>query len=940
MVQMKRVFLLLVLGVTLSFLKSEKLKAQTPQAASTSESLELLEDNFFYEFKDGKPTAWLVEGATTEVTGGKCYNSSTGSALGLVTTEKEGFVKQIVDLTKEASVVKKGDELQGMIHYCTDASERKEGPFRLACQFLDAQGQAIQIEESNLINNSKLYFGRKKTYGEFKFRVVVPENATKFEFVILVDKNSSVRLDDFSLLRLVDADKTAFISLLPQYATIEGAVGKKQEMVMAFQGLHLSEDVTASYSGNGGFQLAEATLPKAGKTIATTLAITPSKKGVYLMGRFGGGKLTFSSSSGVASQFLANLYIMDPASPPTLGLKEEIKAFLVEPEKTQDLMCELSTAGIIDHVKLRLENNDKFAFRLNTTFLYYSSYQEKLLANKFRLTFAPREVGEYKATLVVTTSMGKDLRVELSGKAVKMNGDLMSEQFRADNALDPRFVGRDEWKDFHKFDLGYWYLEGKWLESGKVAIKSQGMLAFDELFPNGLKEVKVESPAGSEILQGEYSLDGGGHWVALQSPVAGLYTVNQTRPVWLRFINKSNGEVELNKVTFTPYTEELRTKFAGIEEAVLLGADKTAQTLLNENFNASRHTRHFSLPNWQNIIIAGDIPAQAWHQKDRATGNVEEICPRFCFMKWGKTDDRPHQAWLLSPTLTLDGAKSKIVTFRLRYQTPTPQGQEKFGFYILAEKEGALKSTYVELKDFILPTVSFDADQWLDFFINLDKLDKNIFGEKFHLAFFLDSKVGGNATSLNFMIDDVTFGRDDFPIVNVDKEMLKFSFIPKVKTEAQELSFTTERAKDPINLIVVPQKKVLSFELSESRLPSQGGKVDVTFKSDKKEDQAAAILVQMRGAEPKLVRLLAQKVNSICPLTEKTSLTIYPTRVVNDLHIAGDYASYAIYTLNGERVAEAKATSQISVAELPAGNYMIRLYVENEGCKSLMFEKK
>ena len=45
---------------------------------------------------------------------------------------------------------------------------------------------------------------------------------------------------------------------------------------------------------------------------------------------------------------------------------------------------------------------------------------------------------------------------------------------------------------------------------------------------------------------------------------------------------------------------------------------------------------------------------------------------------------------------------------------------------------------------------------WFDYRIDLSKVEGLTIDDKFHVAFSYYSPVGGNETSLNFMIDDVT----------------------------------------------------------------------------------------------------------------------------------------------------------------------------------------
>ena len=61
------------------------------------------------------------------------------------------------------------------------------------------------------------------------------------------------------------------------------------------------------------------------------------------------------------------------------------------------------------------------------------------------------------------------------------------------------------------------------------------------------------------------------------------------------------------------------------------------------------------------------------------------------------------------------------------------------------------------------------------------------------MAFSYYSPVGGNATSLNFMIDDVTFGRTDLPELSVDNDFIQFVFRPGQEMTPQPLNIYSDR---------------------------------------------------------------------------------------------------------------------------------------------------
>lgn len=70
---------------------------------------------------------------------------------------------------------------------------------------------------------------------------------------------------------------------------------------------------------------------------------------------------------------------------------------------------------------------------------------------------------------------------------------------------------------------------------------------------------------------------------------------------------------------------------------------------------------------------------------------------------------------------------------------------------------------YLDLNSLVLVGVTVEDGKWYDYNIDLSTADSLGITDRFHLAFTYYSPVGGSATTLNFMVDDVTFGRTDLP---------------------------------------------------------------------------------------------------------------------------------------------------------------------------------
>lgn len=908
-------------------LKGTAAGAVVPEGPTT----ELLEDPYFYLFTDGLPTHWNTEGTVTALSGTERYNSSSGMAVGLVTNEDEGLIRQVIDLKRADKIVADGDELECLIHYYTVRSEQESGPFRLALRWLDASGQEIVTSEKDFINNPDLYFGRMKAYGALKFRTICPAGAEKLDFTVEVAPNSSVRFDDFSVLRLEAKDKTPLVAMLPQYRTIVGEVGVAKEYPIAIQGAHLADDQLPNFNGTDAdnvLKLNVEKLPKNGTTKAM-LTVTPTKKGVYAGANAYSVRFDGAEAENTGSLMLIG-YFKAAGTTPTMALKAgtSIREMKTLPSKSDEQSLEFDINDVITSVDLALVQPANGAFRIDVSQFYYAQKAEQLYQKPVKVTFNPKEVGEYEATLILTSMMADTLRLNLKGVCTAPATDVITENFTADQTMDARFKG-EAWKNYHKFDLGYWKLEGTWNGANNVTLKQNGVLYYDEILSNGVATVAVEPSANATNCTLEYSIDGGGHWTKLAAANAsGEFTVDTHRPTFIRFVAKN--DVELHKVVINPNKEADRLTFTKIEDAMIKSADNEPVALLSESFTNLRHTRVLGAEGWQNLTLRGERPFYAWQQKNTEQTMIENEVAQISFMRYGKVDQREHETWLISPTISYQKAASKILTFSLRFQNPTEDGREAFGLYIITEKDGTAKEHYLDLVNYAPANVTVEAETWYDYRIDLSKVAGLEIDDNFHVAYSFYSPVGGNETSLTFMIDEVTFGRTDLPEIKADKDFLYFNYRVGVEETPQVFTVSTERATAPVTVTLVPSLMKSYFKVAPVSLPAEGGVAAVGYKSDDDIKRAAMLLIQTRGAEPFVVKLFAEAITSgITDINGEGENALTMRLTEKGIEVKGAYKRYELFAASGQLLKQGTSENLISVDGLKAGVAILKLTTES-----------
>ena len=911
------------------------------QGTTEKATVELLDDPFFYSFNDGKPTHWATAGTVTQLKAGDRYSSDTGFGVGIETAANvDGYLKQVIDLNRTGKEVVQGDELECLVHYSTIESKRLEGPFRLALRWLDASGNELVSTEKDFINNPDIYFGRMKAYGNLKFRTVCPVGAVKLEFALLVAPGSLVRMDDFSVLRLADKDKTPLVAILPQYRTMMGEVGQPTTFPIALQGMHLSADQTPNFSGTKSssvMKLDVEKLPKNG-TVKANLTITPQVAGVYVGSNT--YKLRFSGADEDNSGSL-NLtgYFKRAGTTPTITLKadQQVREMKATPGKTDEQQLDFDIKDVITNVNLALKHDANSPFRIDVGQYYYATSSGKLYHRPVKVTFAPRKAGVYEAELRVSSVLADTLVIKLKGVSEAATSADLVENFTENRTMDGRFTG-DAWKDYHKFDLGYWKLNGKWNSKSNVTLAAKDTLYYDELIANGVNTLQLTPASSAAKCTAEYSIDGGGHWKSLTlGDGEGKYVVGTHRPTLVRFV--SSESVEVQRVTITPNTIDEREAFDKIEEAMLKDADSEPLAVLNETFSDLRHTRILGLKGWQNLTVRGERPFYAWKQKNADQSVVENEVAQISFLKYGVEDRREHESWLISPTLSYKNAQSKDLTFSLMYRNQTTNGEELFGFYIITEKDGKATPYFLDISEYVPAGVKLEPDMWFDYRIDLSKVEGLTIEDKFHVAFSYYSPVGGNATSLNFMIDDVTFGRTDLPELSVDNDFIQFVFRPGQEMTPQPLNIYSDRTTAPVTITLAPSAQKKYFKISSEKLPLEGGALAVGFKSNDSKTHAAALLVQTRGAEPIIVKLLAQPITAgISNVAGGDEDALLPVVSGSELIVNGKYQKYQLFSTDGSLLQQGGYQQRIDLSGIQPKVFILKLSTD-EGVKSFTLKR-
>lgn len=259
--------------------------------------------------------------------------------------------------------------------------------------------------------------------------------------------------------------------------------------------------------------------------------------------------------------------------------------------------------------------------------------------------------------------------------------------------------------------------------------------------------------------------------------------------------------------------------------------------LLNEHFDNVEHNKTLKLTGWQNVVTAGTRPW--WGYVD--VNNDGEHCAKATGYVWQGESNMVDSMWLITPALDYKNAKNQVFTFRVRGDALTDDMSAKLQLYFIDATDA--DDVFFQDLNIAMPDTKDQSGDWLDFQVNLAG-QENI-PDVFFMGFKF-SGINGAEGAATYLIDDVSWGRDDLPLISVDSpefyetvkpDELK-TFVLKVTganlTESITMSFTGNH----------PSK----FKMSPNTLPAEGGLVALGFHSDVEGIQDAYLRLRSRGA--------------------------------------------------------------------------------------------
>lgn len=258
-------------------------------------------------------------------------------------------------------------------------------------------------------------------------------------------------------------------------------------------------------------------------------------------------------------------------------------------------------------------------------------------------------------------------------------------------------------------------------------------------------------------------------------------------------------------------------------------------TLLNENFDNITNNKPVSIEGWKNVAMEGK---RAWWGSDADGEKTAKVSAYDSSVEIGKAT--PCEMLLVTPPLDFVNSATKMFTFSVMGNLLTEGMTDLLELCYIDLEGGEMNVFPVELT---MPNIPDLNNEWQEYHLNLEGQD---LADVFFMGFRFKSQLG-RENSATYYIDDVTYGRDDLPMITPSVTQLAFESTKGATTVSEEITLETLNTTEPITLSLGGPNKS-KFELTATTLPATGGKFAVKFQSDEIGVHEAYIKVSSRGA--------------------------------------------------------------------------------------------
>lgn len=336
-----------------------------------------------------------------------------------------------------------------------------------------------------------------------------------------------------------------------------------------------------------------------------------------------------------------------------------------------------------------------------------------------------------------------------------------------------------------------------------------------------------------------------------------------------------------------------------------------AQKLVIEDFqNCGASNKPLHIDGWTNAAVTGT--RAWWAYKELDSDNMTAKVTGYD----SKAEDSSEASMLLiSPALDFVNAAQPLLAFRIKGRLLSEGQLDNLQVIYIdptTEEQMALDAkpvTYASPLDNVwaeaieglnIPATKDYNDEWMDYVIDFKGQE---LADKFFIAFGY-STLRGTETSVQYFVDDFSWGRDDIKFIRPSVQYFDMETVIGQENKSTTISVEGLNLTSPIDLKVTGAN-ASKFRVEPAQLPAAGGEFSIIFSSEEKGVHSAYVELSSEGAPLSLISVEANN-------SEVSAIDM----------IGADDEVVDVYNLQGIKV-RSKVKESNAVESLPAGIYIV-----------------
>lgn len=249
--------------------------------------------------------------------------------------------------------------------------------------------------------------------------------------------------------------------------------------------------------------------------------------------------------------------------------------------------------------------------------------------------------------------------------------------------------------------------------------------------------------------------------------------------------------------------------------------------------SAVADNKPISLEGWKNVAVEG---TRAWWSATPEEGNQAAKAVAYDSKA---TESTPLEMMLMSPRLDFKNAEQRLLCFNVMGRMMTENMADNLSIIVidaLAADQDPENLSVLDIDGLGLPCTPDENDQWVRYVLDADAWE---LPDEFYVAFVF-SGTRGKDSSVQYFVDDFSWGRTDMPFIRSSHQLLQMTASAGTVSTSEEITIEGHNLTQPISLSLAGTHAA-NFTLSTTELPAAGGKFTLDFLSDEVAEHTAIV---------------------------------------------------------------------------------------------------